>query len=137
MSDRFWNVPAAGAQGPRALHVGLLLTLVMFGLSAYFTQDGSRVEELRHLGAEYFNIAQALVDGRGYADPFGEATGPTAWMPPAYTVVLAALLFVFKSKNAVAVAVLCLQNLALAGIGTAVYAAARSAAVRVPPLASV
>ena len=29
-----------------------------------------------HLGAEYYNIARAMVAGRGFADPFAEQTGP-------------------------------------------------------------
>ncbi len=44
-----------------------------------------------HLGAEYFNIAKAMVAGRGFADPFWEQTGPTAWMPPALPTLLAVL----------------------------------------------
>ncbi len=37
---------------------------------------------LAHLGWEYGYIAAALVEGRGFADPFGAGTGATAWMPP-------------------------------------------------------
>src|SRR5213080_4789813 len=48
----------------------------------------------RHLGAEYLSIAEALVAGRGFADPFKEQTGPTAWMPPVYPALLAGLLWV-------------------------------------------
>src|SRR5579871_4832196 len=36
-----------------------------------------------HLGAENWEIAKAIYAGRGYADPFREPTGPTAWMSPA------------------------------------------------------
>ena len=35
-----------------------------------------------HLGGEYFNIAKALVQGRGFSDPFDLGSGATAWMPP-------------------------------------------------------
>src|SRR5690349_15212660 len=34
------------------------------------------------LGGEYVQIARALVSGRGFANPFGRETGPTAWQPP-------------------------------------------------------
>jgi hypothetical protein len=121
----------------RKRHVAFVLTLVVFGLSFYLAQDRTRTEELRHLGAEYFNVAQALVDGRGYADPFAEATGPTAWMPPLYTVVLAGLLLALKTKNAVAIAALVLQNLILVGVGTAIYAVVRDAAQRLSGLVAV
>ena len=49
--------------------------------------------ENNHLGAEYFNIAKAMVAGQGFANPFAEGTGPTAWMPPALPTVLAGLLW--------------------------------------------
>ncbi len=47
----------------------------------------------RHLGAEYLNIAKAMVAGKGFANPFREDTGPTAWMPPVLPTILAALLW--------------------------------------------
>jgi hypothetical protein len=37
---------------------------------------------LTHLGGEYFYIAKAITEGKGFSDPFGEPTGATAWMPP-------------------------------------------------------
>jgi Dolichyl-phosphate-mannose-protein mannosyltransferase len=44
-------------------------------------------------------IARALVTGHGYADPFANAafphTGPTAWLPPLYPLLIAAIFRVF------------------------------------------
>jgi 4-amino-4-deoxy-L-arabinose transferase-like glycosyltransferase len=41
-------------------------------------------------GWEMARIARALVTGYGYADPFITGhTGPTAWLPPAYTLIIA------------------------------------------------
>ena len=37
-------------------------------------------------------VAQALLRGEGFADPFAAATGPTAWTGPLYPLVLAAVL---------------------------------------------
>jgi hypothetical protein len=37
-------------------------------------------------------VAQALLRGEGFADPFAAATGPTAWTGPIYPLVLAAIL---------------------------------------------
>jgi hypothetical protein len=45
-----------------------------------------------NLESEYFNIAQAMVAGRGFADAMGGPTGPTAWMPPVLPLLEAALL---------------------------------------------
>ena len=36
-------------------------------------------------------IARALVTGYGYADPFSGHTGPTAWVPPLYPLLIAAV----------------------------------------------
>ncbi len=62
-----------------------------------------------HLGAEYFNIARALVDGRGFSDPFAAGTGPTAWMPPVYPVLIAALLWSLGKVRRVAEVIVLLQ----------------------------
>ena len=42
-------------------------------------------------GWEMGRIARALVTGYGYADPFVGHTGPTAWVPPLYPLLLAAV----------------------------------------------
>ena len=54
-----------------------------------------------HLGAEYFNIAKSLYSGEGFSSPFGESTGPTAWMPPALPTILASLLWVAEGDRGV------------------------------------
>ncbi len=47
-------------------------------------------------GWEMARIARALVTGYGYADPFITGhTGPTAWLPPAYTLLIAAAFKLF------------------------------------------
>ncbi|HEY4105589.1 MAG TPA: hypothetical protein VGM44_16940, partial [Polyangiaceae bacterium] len=66
---------------------------------------------ITHLGGEYYNIAAALAEGRGYSDPFGALDGPTAWMPPAFTFLLAALIRVLKSKELVGEAVVVLTGI--------------------------
>lgn len=57
-------------------------------------QEHVNANDNRHLGAEYLNIAKAIMKGRGFADPFRDETGPTAWMPPVLPILLAALLWV-------------------------------------------
>lgn len=47
-----------------------------------------------HFPLEHANIAYALAHGSGYANPFGIATGPTAWVPPALPGVFAAEIWV-------------------------------------------
>src|SRR5580765_5073015 len=43
-----------------------------------------------YLAGECVNIAESLVRGEGFANPFdGEKTGPTAWMPPLLPMIQA------------------------------------------------
>jgi 4-amino-4-deoxy-L-arabinose transferase-like glycosyltransferase len=46
-------------------------------------------------GYEMGRIARALATGYGYADPFHGHSGPTAWVPPLYPLVLAAVFKLF------------------------------------------
>jgi hypothetical protein len=46
-------------------------------------------------GGEMGRIARALVTGFGYSDPFTGHTGPTAWVPPLYPLLLAGVFKVF------------------------------------------
>ncbi|SRR6056297_2076768 len=46
------------------------------------------------LGAEHRNVAVSLYENHRFADPFGDPTGPTAWVAPLFPFVLAAGLFV-------------------------------------------
>lgn len=86
-----------------------------------------------HLGAEYYNIAVALASGRGFADPFGAGTGPTAWMPPLYCWLLASLITLLGDRTLVSLAVLLLQNIVLVVTGLVLYRTGRSADSPVPP----
>lgn len=42
-------------------------------------------------GYEMGRIGHAIATGRGFADPFGPPTGPTAWEPPLYPYLIAAV----------------------------------------------
>src|SRR5271163_307886 len=52
--------------------------------------------------AEPGNVAAALVQGRGFSDPFDGGTGPTAWVSPLPVWVEAAVFLVFGVKTAAA-----------------------------------
>ena len=128
----------------------LCLVVLVFGLSLYANASSwvASPEQLSwfppfepwvalnrrtHLGAEYYKIARAIVEGRGFSDPFGAGTGPTAWMPPAYPALLAALLWALGSKAAVGWAIVLLKNLVLVWVGLQVFAVARTTALRLNP----
>ena len=76
-----------------------------------------------HLGAEYLCIAQSLVAGEGFASPFKERTGPTAWMPPVLAYLEAGLLWLCDgSRDAVMAVVVVLQVYTVVGTGLLVLA---------------
>jgi hypothetical protein len=84
-----------------------------------------------HLGGEYLNIGRALAQGKGFADPAGDASGPTAWQPPLLPALLAGLLWAFDgNRDAVMVVVILLQVLVLIGTGFLVLALTRQTARR-------
>ena len=49
---------------------------------------------------EAAGIAQGLILGRGFATPFHDATGPTAWLAPVYPCILAGIFYVFGTQTA-------------------------------------
>ena len=52
-------------------------------------------EDHLQFGWEMGRIARALATGYGYADPFTGHSGPTAWSPPLYPLLIAAVFKVF------------------------------------------
>ena len=69
------------------LLVALLVTLGCVGMNLVRNHAGLHPRHLE-LGGEYFHIATALKEGRGFADPFVAGTGATGWMPPGFTFLL-------------------------------------------------
>jgi 4-amino-4-deoxy-L-arabinose transferase-like glycosyltransferase len=55
----------------------------------------SAFEDHFTFGYEMARVARALVTGFGYSDPFSGHTGPTAWVPPLYPLLIAAVFKVF------------------------------------------
>ena len=74
--------------------------------------DGRDLSMVDHLGGEHRSIAEALIGGRGFADPFHEQTGPTAWMPPVLPIIQAVLM-TLGGINLAVIAIVFLQNLSL------------------------
>src|ERR1700733_8538410 len=46
-------------------------------------------------GWEMGRIGRALAQGQGFSNPFNEMTGPTAWEPPLYPFLIAAVFKLF------------------------------------------
>ena len=77
-------------------------------------------------GWEMGRIARALVTGYGYADPFEGHTGPTAWTPPLYPLLMAAVFKLFGVYSAASGwTILALNSVFSAATAPAVYEIAR------------
>jgi hypothetical protein len=89
-------------------------------------RPGFNANQNRSLGHEFFNIARAMATGQGFAHPFHQRTGPTAWMPPVLPTLMAGLLWVCDGdQNAVLVIVLFLKACVLVGTGLLVLTLVR------------
>ena len=125
-----------------------MLIFFVFGLSlyantSYFVSNeslrfyppfvaGVQHTQNTHLGGEYYAIAEALAAGKGFSNPFRAETGPTAWMPPLYPFLLAALIKVLPSKMMVALVVVILKNIVLIITGLLLYEIAKKTRQRLP-----
>jgi hypothetical protein len=75
-----------------------------------------------NFGFEAGRIARSLATGQGYANPFNGPSGPTAWLPPLYPLLLAAVFQVFGVyTRASALAALVCNSAFSAAIAPAVY----------------
>ncbi len=84
------------------------------------------------LGGEYFHIAQALAAGQGFANPFRDRTGPTAWQPPILPGFLAGLLWLLDGERPFVIAVVvCLNVVVLIWTGLLVLTLAQQTSARV------
>lgn len=81
-------------RAPRAIFWTALLLRV-----AYITLGHTwRITPFNHhfeFGWETGRVAASVASGHGYSSPFGGDTGPTAWMTPGFTLLLAAVFKLF------------------------------------------
>jgi hypothetical protein len=83
-------------------------------------------------GGEYFNIARAMSRGRGFADPFADHVGPTAWVAPVHPTLLAGLYRLGDGDRGVVTAALVVLHVCtLVGSGALVLVLARQTTRRV------
>src|ERR1700733_2056762 len=61
-------------------------------------------------GFEMGRIGRSLADGQGFSNPFNETTGPTAWEPPLYPFLIAAIFRLFGVYSRVSALVLLSLN---------------------------
>lgn len=79
--------------------VALLAFLSLMATAVYFNWPAPEIDNLT-FGWEYGEIAASLVAGKGFSSPFeGVVTGPTAWMPPFYVLVMTGVFHLFGVKT--------------------------------------
>jgi len=94
----YFNPQNSSTRAPsRIFWTGLVVRVLYMTLAhTYRVRPG---EDHFQFGWEAGRIARALVTGHGYADPFSNVwvahTGPTAWLPPLYPLLLAGVFRVF------------------------------------------
>src|SRR5215813_3752318 len=67
-------------------------------------------------GWEMGRIAASLASGHGFSSPFGPATGPTAWEPPFYPYLVAAVFKIFGIYSRASAFVLLSINSVFSGL---------------------
>lgn len=91
--------PSEDFRAPRVIFWTALLLRV-----AYITLGHTyRITAFNHhfeFGWETGRVAASLAAGHGYSSPFGGETGPTAWMTPGFTLLLAGVFKVFGIYSA-------------------------------------
>jgi hypothetical protein len=113
--------PDTRFRAPRAIFwVGFLLRVAVI-LIGHTYKLRSEYEHF-NFGFEAGRIARSLVLGQGYANPFNGPSGPTAWLPPIYPLLLAGCFKVFGLyTRAAAFAILTIDSFFSALIAPAVY----------------
>jgi hypothetical protein len=108
-------------RAPRILFwVGFVLRVVCIAIG--HTYRVRLINDHFNFGFESGRIARSLVAGHGYANPFNGISGPTAWLPPVYPLLLALAFKLFGVyTNAAAFFVLTVDSFFSALIAPAVY----------------
>ena len=94
----FFNPHNSSTRAPRRIFWTGFAVRVLYMTLAH-TYRIRPAENHFQFGWEAGRIARALVTGYGYADPFANVwaahSGPTAWLPPLYPLLLAGIFRVF------------------------------------------
>ncbi len=97
---------------------GLRLATILVGHTYKIRVDGDHF----NFGFEGGRIARSLVTGQGYANPFNGTSGPTAWLPPLYPLLIALAFKMFGLyTNAAAFFILACNSLFSALVAPGVY----------------
>ena len=115
----FFNAQGDGVKAPwRLFWVAFLVRLLYMTLAHTYRIRG--YEDHFNFAWEAGRIGKALATGYGYADPFSNIvlahTGPTAWLPPLYPLLIAAVFQLFGIYTAASAWVLLAINCAFSAV---------------------
>ena len=104
----------------RIFWVGFIVRVLYMTLA--HTYRFRTIDDHFEFGWEMGRIARALATGRGFADPFNGHSGPTAWTPPLYPLLIAASFKLFGVYTKLSAwAILVVNSIFSAMTATAVY----------------
>jgi len=96
------------------LTVLVALALRLAVMAFQFPEQLNPVRDHFRFGFEMGRVARSLVQGKGFANPLFEDTGPTAWMPPVFPLLLAGVFKLFgvytKASGLVMLSINCLAS---------------------------
>jgi hypothetical protein len=108
----------------RIFWTGLLVRLLYITLA--HTYRMRVIDDHFEFGWEMGRIARALATGHGFANPFNGASGPTAWTPPLYPLLLAGVFRLFGVyTHASGWVILAINSVFSAATATPIYRIAR------------
>ena len=90
----FLNVPGKGFHAPKRIFWTAFLVRVLYMTLAH-TWRVRPFQDHFQFGWETGRIARAVATGYGYADPFMGHSGPTTWISPLFTLLLAGVFKIF------------------------------------------
>ena len=69
--------------------IALLVRMIALGILQHWPVTPT--SGLWRSGPEIVNIAESIASGKGFSSPYGVPSGPTAWIPPVYPYLVAAV----------------------------------------------
>ncbi len=100
----------------RILWISVFLLLLSIAVRSNYPDPTYRNQKFAY---EYGNIAEAVINGKGFSNPFPCETGPTAWMPPFYVYLIATVFKVCGVKSLLSLWILMLIK--LMGMSTSLF----------------
>jgi 4-amino-4-deoxy-L-arabinose transferase-like glycosyltransferase len=107
-----WAALATSSFWIAVIAFALRLGLIFFGHTYKFYNHNHNFS----FGWEMGSIGRSLADGEGFSSPFGPETGPTAWEPPLYPLLIAGVFQVFGIYSLPSAVVLLILNSAFSAL---------------------